>query len=156
MKESYSDVLLEILMKAARSGAPADQIVLLQTKLDELIDLKNEIIAQQGALSEKLLKVQEAEHVVMLKSAELTFKLEKHEQDKKDMEVLKFAVKKEKEAAEALSQETNNKIGDAEAKLKRLEFEDSRIKGLEQKVLSSRKKLEEAVSLLKKTLEETL
>jgi chromosome segregation ATPase len=152
-RESTADIFMEFLKRAAKGGSPAEQILALQEKLDEIIKEKEQLDAYDQKISDKLMKTLEAEQTCVLKLAEVNYKQEKLADDTKAFNEEKFKVKKDKELTEALARQTNDKIGECEAKLKRLEFEEARVKGLEVSLLANKKKVEEAIKQMKLALE---
>ena len=146
-------MFLEVLKLATKSGNPAEQIELIQKKLDEIVKEKNLVAMQNAELNEKIMRLKEAEHSAVMKMAELSYKQEKLAEALKEFDLEKFEVKKKKEATEQLARETADKIGELDAKLKRLEFEEARVKGIEASAVNLKKKFEEIGKTIKLAIE---
>ena len=152
-KETAGELFLEVLKLATKSGNPAEQIELIQKKLDEIVKEKNLVAMQNAELNEKIMRLKEAEHGAVMKMAELSYKQEKLAEALKEFDLEKFEVKKKKEATEQLARETADKIGELDAKLKRLEFEEARVKGIEASAVNLKKKFEEIGKTIKLAIE---
>lgn len=152
-KESAADIMLGFLKSAANGGSIAEHLAELQTKLDQIIKEKEQMIMFERQSAHNLLQAQELERSAGVQLAEMEYKQKKHAEALEDFDLEKFKVKKDKEAAEALARETSEKIGEADAKLKRLEFESLNLKSLEAAAVANKKKLDEAIQQIKKAIE---
>lgn len=148
-----ADVLIEFLKSAADQGSVIGKLEELKNEIQKLEALKAENISYESLISEKLKAVRDTEHIIGVRQAELLKEQDKLRKEVEDFEAVKFAVKKDKEYAEALSRSTNDKLGELDAKLKRLTFEEDRVNGLELSLKASKKNLEDVVSSIKKAAE---
>ena len=151
-----ADLLVEFLKSAEKSGSAVKQLDEVVKKLNELDSLQKSLDLQMSEINSRLKEIRYLEHSLNEKEHDLNKEQMKHMADLKVFDVEKFNVKKEKEHAECVLKEVENKIGECEAKMKRLVMEDSRIKGEELGLLLQKKKLDEAMKQMKKLMDDVI
>lgn len=148
--KTSADVLIEFLRAAGNSGSVVTQLEELKNQIQMLEDLKAENQAFEELISNKIKNLKEVEHTIDLKQADLAKSEEKFFAAKTAFEAEKFALKNERATVEQMLADANNKIGEAEAKIKRLELDQANAAQMMATAIEQRRKIDEAVKAIAK------
>ena len=126
----------------------------LKIQLQEVQKANEEAKLIDQAIAAQIKQNKEIEHNIMLLNADTQEEQNKLQKMKDEFSEEKFKVKKDKEFTERMMFEVQNKIGEADAKMKRLAMEEERIKGMEMSNLAFKQRLDSVMKQMKKLMDE--
>lgn len=142
--KTHDQSFVDFLIESAKQGSVVAKLDEIKAQLSALDEKSEQVKIQEMNLNERLNELDSTLHLINAKEASLKKESAAIQALDFELQKLKLELKLKAENLEMKEKAIDHKIGEAEAKQKRLAIDEERLKGFELSLLMQRKKLEEA------------